>query len=424
MLLAQAAFSNVAYYYRVIQGVLLAQKIVLHINSDEATLDRNALLALSHAKRDKNFYITTNQMAWSGLHLIQAALESNGNRSITDCLRLSVDASSSDPRDKIFGVHSLLPSGTREFLPVDYSLDYEQMFGLALMLCIVECGHLNLLVHASLPRTSNIYSACTFGREEFREFLLLGRDHMVGVEDSSYFCIGKGNRPWKPRVSVKMISSTTQRLDTVIPGREAMASVVQQASDQMPLQQFLPRLKVRAHLLDISCKFRGSKGHTKDMMEDIYLHMSLADDDVSSSNIEIRKYLWLGSLFQLPRDRVFSGETVQQAFWPKRSIFNQSDFEQFKMEVDSMPLSTMFRTRYTVGFSASNHIAGDHVFAIDGVPIPFLLRQVGPAMFRIVGQCYLWAARELDYWSPGTHKGLWLERPSDLGEGTRMIEIY
>jgi hypothetical protein len=44
--------------------------------------------------------------------------------------------------------------------------------------------------------------------------------------------------------------------------------------------------------------------------------------------------------------------------------------------------------------------------------------------YRIVGYCYLWAAGELDYWSQGTYKGLWLERPVDLGEGTRRIEIY
>jgi hypothetical protein len=53
-----------------------------------------------------------------------------------------------------------------------------------------------------------------------------------------------------------------------------------------------------------------------------------------------------------------------------------------------------------------------------------MLRQVGPETYRIVGHCYVWAACELDYWCPGTHKGRWLERPFDLGEGTRMIEIY
>jgi hypothetical protein len=412
----------------VIQEVLLAQAIVLHVNSDETRLDRTVVLDLCETKDVNNPFLTPDLVEGSGWHLLQAAFEENKSRSMIDCLRLSINASSSDPRDKIFGVHSLLQPRTKRFLPVDYSLDYEQVFGIALMLCIAEMGRLNLLMYARLPDTSDIYSACTFGREEFREYLLHG-DYLAPEENSSTFRFTECNRPWRPCVSVKMISSTTQRLDTVIPTREGLVSVVQQTSTRFPFQQILPRLEVRAHLLDISCETIGRKegvspDSTTDILRDIMLHMSLADRDVSSSAIGSSEWLWLGNIFRLPRDQKLREETDQRTSRPTVSIFNRSDFTQFQMEVNSFPISTILRTYYSVGFSTSNHIAGDHIFAIDGASRPMMLRQVGPDTFRIVGHCYLWAARDLNYWSPGTHKGLWLERPFDLGESTRMIEIY
>lgn len=67
---------------------------------------------------------------------------------------------------------------------------------------------------------------------------------------------------------------------------------------------------------------------------------------------------------------------------------------------------------------------GDHIFAIDGAALLLILRPISHGVYRIVGPCYLWAALDLDYWSPGSHKGLWLQRPFDLGEGTHVIEIY
>jgi hypothetical protein len=50
---------------------------------------------------------------------------------------------------------------------------------------------------------------------------------------------------------------------------------------------------------------------------------------------------------------------------------------------------------------------GDFIFAIDGAHQPLILRPISlrnfsladgnPLMYRIVGECYLWAAMELDY---------------------------
>lgn len=88
------------------------------------------------------------------------------------------------------------------------------------------------------------------------------------------------------------------------------------------------------------------------------------------------------------------------------------------------PDFSLFRTHYSVGSSRSWHTAGDCIFYVDGVPRPLLLRPVGSGTYRIVGVCYLWAASKLDYWCPGTFKGLWFEKPFDLGTQARIIAVY
>jgi hypothetical protein len=347
---------------------------------------------------------------------------------ILDCLRISINASSSDPRDQIFGVLGLLLDRTRSFIPVDYSLSYEQVFGLAIMLCIAECCNLTILLCASLPATPEFESACSFGLEEFRRFVLDRKDRQYGFNyPLPRF---KGKRRWRSHISVEMYSRTTQSLEPVldrIPPDAAPSSTIQQSSTQFPLQQLLPRMKVRAHLLDISCESMRRANELPrylEFLKNIPSEMLLDDENFGSSNTKYSCWEWLGRLFQYPKNWDLSEDHVQQTSGITQSIFNYHDFENFTREIKTIPISNMFRTHYSVGFSTSNHIAGDHVFAIDGAYVPFLLRKVSSNTYRIVGYCYLWAAGELDYWSQGTYKGLWLERPVDLGEGTRRIEIY
>lgn len=87
----------------------------------------------------------------------------------------------------------------------------------------------------------------------------------------------------------------------------------------------------------------------------------------------------------------------------------------------------LFETHYSVGFARAKLQPHDRIFAVDGVPTPLILRQhpERDTAYRVVGECYLWAALELDYWNPGTRKGRWRTRLYDLGQvQTRTIEMY
>jgi hypothetical protein len=408
--------------------MILAKALILHVNSEELILDRSTVMRFSRVKTSETPFLMTTLAERSVRR--EAWERPEDLRPFIDCLKLSINASSSDPRDKVFGVLSLLHPDVRDFLPVDYSLDCEQVFGLAVMLCIAECRTLKILMYASMPSTSNLESACTFGIEQFREFVL---DWNHSRDNESNVRFYTRDIPWHRWLSVQMLSSTTQTLETIIVNHEPSdmldsgSSSVQQASTQFPFQQILPRLKLRAHLLDISheslreahvlAKYMEGTAHTT-------LDMLLEDKNFGSSDLVDSDWRWLERLFQIPEDRELCIECVEQGSRPTKSVFDRAELTKFIKEVETRLIWTMFRTHYSVGFSTANHKAGDQIFAIDGVHEPFLLRQVRPGTYRIVGRCYLWAAGELDYWNPGTYKGLWMERPVDLGEGTRIIEIY
>jgi hypothetical protein len=69
---------------------------------------------------------------------------------------------------------------------------------------------------------------------------------------------------------------------------------------------------------------------------------------------------------------------------------------------------------------------GDEVWAVDGVRVPLILRKTGWLQYRVVSECYFWAALELDYWNPGSKKGRWgddVELPS-YPEQTHFIDIF
>ncbi|KAH7408591.1 heterokaryon incompatibility protein-domain-containing protein [Phaeosphaeria sp. MPI-PUGE-AT-0046c] len=441
------------YFSRVwvIQEIHLARIIVMHINSDEVTLRNSVINRLRH---------------YDAIHVPQLLRDISSDqhtRTIIECLRISTAAHSSDPRDKVFGVLSLLDTQSRDFIPVDYALSYNQVLGLAVMLCIAECTDLRLLLFAHLPATSDHSTACTFGLEEFRRFLcdrkngILGRsasfkdtwddvqkhrrrfyndirttrglDNDPWLEDIhlafdyDYRCV-----PWFAHVTARMKSIRTGSIESVKTLSAEKLSYIEHNPEWYATHQILPRIKVRAHLIDISL---GQLSRECTSLSDIVRNQGIDEDS---------KYAWLHRVFQRPQDAEMSSNhqrsTAMTLANPETSSdFNGIDFMQCDSHIQDgsdtsrffghhPPDFSLFRTHYSVGSSRSWHTVGDHVFAIDGVSWPLLLRPVGSGTYRIVGLCYLWAAANLDYWCPGTFKGLWLEKPFDLGAQTRMIEIY
>ena len=84
----------------------------------------------------------------------------------------------------------------------------------------------------------------------------------------------------------------------------------------------------------------------------------------------------------------------------------------------------VFFTHNSIGLSKAKFGKGDLVFAVDGVKTTLILRKNGPQQYKIVGECYLWAAFELDYWNAESKKGRRRTRPYDHDYNqTQIIEI-
>jgi hypothetical protein len=85
---------------------------------------------------------------------------------------------------------------------------------------------------------------------------------------------------------------------------------------------------------------------------------------------------------------------------------NQRDLMRF-VDIGSQvgPWLRTFSSYFSAGFAVPGYRRGDMIFAIDGVRTPLILRQTGEQSYRVVNECYLWTAPELDCWNLGTKKG-------------------
>jgi hypothetical protein len=381
---------------KVIQEIVLAKLAILHVNEDSVRLSPAVLTQLIDSCKDHEIPV---QLRW--------ASGSDRLNGVLDCLNLSFNAQSSDPRDAVYGILGLVKPHIRDLIPVDYSLSVDQVLGKALLACIAERQDLSILSYAWLPSDSDHHLASCFSSKEYNKLLHsktpLDRPSWFSSSNAPNFSQVEG-RPWRREVTVTNAPYPTNQENNLEATADEGCSVIEVIAASVPTHQILPGLRVRAHLIDITCgpPYGGITWSSRDFYR-----------------------LGLSSCRSDPTREYFKAKWVP----PSYSGYSEADYPDHYKFIKSLPVNdsaTVFCTYYSVGFT-SRHLyrAGDYVFAIDGAPYPFLLRKIGQAKYRTVGMCYVWAALELDYWNPGTRKGIWLDRPYDLGQKqTQMIEIY
>jgi hypothetical protein len=340
---------------------------------------------------------------------------------------MSMNASSADPRDKVYGIVSLLKLETRAMIKVDYNMDYTSILRDVIMACIEECEDLTILLYTK-PKNHIDDTAHWLSEEDFQSFLLQsdpiydslqsGRHSQLytpeyhplrsSQQEKTYqFPVEPGGvvrRRWLPCIST-LASAPAYAYDMeTADARYHAKSLVSYSYDydlhhlglrQSLQQRLLPYFMVRGHLIDMS---QGL--------------MAIEARDLVPTDLEFDSHMmhaWVPQYFT-------TGNKT-----------NERDLRTFVRYIEANKLAEdalMFQTHYSVGFTTANHDPGDNVFAVDGIPEPLLLRPLGNEKYRFLGRCYLWAALELDYWNVGSHLGLWPDRPYDLGsEQTRMITL-
>lgn len=147
------------YFKRVwvIQEIVLAQRLILHVNTSRAVLTQYALLRIR---------ITTEASS-----PLQLRADFDATPSLEGCLRLSLDCDCSDPRDRVYAILSLLKPSLRRLIPVDYSLTHNQVTQNVISAYRTIYQPKNSIEHRYAFKKPQSSSADALEVDEFMEFL-------------------------------------------------------------------------------------------------------------------------------------------------------------------------------------------------------------------------------------------------------------
>ncbi|KAF7672217.1 het-domain-containing [Alternaria burnsii] len=353
-----------------------------------------------------------------------------------------------DPRDEVYAVLSLMEPQARSLIPVDYSLDLDVVWRNAIAAIIITQGNLDILSHVGVYRHRSLLNN-RVRRSYMNRVDIAGYLERVASSNSHHLTLpySEGHRatPW--RAQLVMPSNPSD-----IPQQSATFSII---GPPVNSNSLLPRFCVRAHYIDridVPMVFRPSlkkRKRGKDYGNDaVYYDWDQEPFD------RIRSYSVrsLVAFFKADVDNVSTtdphkpshgtsgfhpGTVTSGSERPEALIMNDPSIEDTDLSEFIRICQTsrkgrpLFTSHFSVGFpgiSSMKRIVqqGDEIFAIDGARTPFILRKRGRVAenYKIIDECYLWAALELDCWNPGTRKGRWgpgVERPTTTQ--TRMINI-
>jgi hypothetical protein len=400
----------------VIQEVALARAVYLLVDGDEIFLSRTAMEQLRLIARQSNYQLPGVLRTRLGAH-------STPFTSMVTCLRAGLACECADPRDKIFSVLSLMDTHSRSLIPIDYTLDVASVYASAIVALVTSLGNLDLLSYAAGTFTLdrfNLFLDEKDHQERVRYVTFHGRPYALPTQFNGRFG-SNTTRPWRANIEACTIEEMG-----VIPDstslHEHTAVVFCRKPRNSPQGNILPHFQVRAHFID------------KDLSDfpynDNYWNMDASTigdaiyKDVKRSGASYShgaECRWV-----LPFFRRFCNIAPGSEHMHPRVHHNLDDLIDFaKTAVKHGESRRMFTTSNSVGFAREGFQFSDEIWAIDGARVPFILRKIGPKTYRIVGECYLWAALELDYWNPGTRKGRWSEdRPAHNEQQTHFIEIH
>jgi hypothetical protein len=403
----------------VIQEVALARAVYLLVDGDEIFLSRTAMEKLRLIARQSNYQLPGVLRTRLGAHLTPFT-------SIVTCLRAGFSCECTDARDNVFSVLSLMDTHFRSLIPVDYSLNVASVYASAVVALVTSLGNLDLLS----------YAASVFTVDRFRLFLD-EKDHQERTDSGlaipfstvpfvlpAQFTDRSGcnaTSPW--RANIKTCTTEEIRPIPDLSSEHEYSTVIfcQNLRDSVETN-ILPRFQVRAHFID--------KDLSGFPYNDNYWNIDASTigdaifKDVKRSGASYShgaECRWVLPFFRRFRNIAPGSEHMHP--WVHHNLDDLIDFA--KTAVKHGKSRRMFTTSNSVGFTRDAFQFMDEIWAIDGARVPFILRKIGPKTYRIVGECYLWAALELDYWNPGTRKGRWNENePAHNEQQTHMIEIH
>ncbi|KAH7073307.1 heterokaryon incompatibility protein-domain-containing protein [Paraphoma chrysanthemicola] len=416
----------------IIQEVVLARTVYLRVNADEVLLSPIAMDYLTTVATQYDYYLP-------GVLRVRWTLERMLFADIASCLHAGLEGQCTDPRDQIFAVLSFMDPRARALVSVDYSLQTILVYANAVTVVLICHQNLDILSEVSCGATDQWQSFPGLTLYQFSTFLQQKDDEIQLVLRSQWKTRSVRKRirqftedkvgSWRSKVEVQ-VTDRLPSTPTITSGKALLSYLwLHFLATEPDIQDpwgwdIFPRLQVCAHYVDTVDGGFYSLG--KDTPQSRCVRYSAEDDgsfrrDVSSQAvIDAFRPFFRHSETPVAADTSF----LPQSF--AESDTNLLDLEIFKQQIKGLdPDLICFTTTCSVGFALTDFLVGDEVWAIDGARAPFILRRTGDYTYRIVCECYLWAALELDYWNPGTKKGKWNKNRTAHGaQQTYSIEIH
>jgi hypothetical protein len=395
-----ARLFGLRYFSRVwvVQEVLLAQNVFLHVNNKVEQLREEILRSICDICTSRSVSIPWLSR-WISVW--------NQAPGIILCLNMSLNCSASDLRDQVFAITGLLHPCTRAIIRIDYLLSLDEVLATAVIACIAECGDLDVLCYARLPKDGDRHNAPSLRTEQFKAYLI--RQGSKGVLDPSQmwerydqdrFC-----SPSFPKVVMRTGCKRCGPPNHHVASRDSMCafqwassksssiSTFERSNRPVPQNQILPCLEVYAYSIDTCTK------STDQRLNDFIGELEAGAHSPSLSGV-------FHNLLKA-HDRGLK-DLITELKIAKDKMWASIDY-------------TVFYTRHSVGFTSGHCSPRDIVFTIYGATHPFLLRPVGHGEFRIVGECYLWNMSKVGYLTnDNVESGGWM----NFKKQKRFITIY
>ncbi|CAI6335625.1 unnamed protein product [Periconia digitata] len=335
-------------------------------------------------------------------------------RDLLACLQATRSSLATDPRDKIYGIHSLLNPESRALIDIDYASGVAEVFTKAAAVVVRERQSLDIILRAITSRRDAHISGP------------LSPDSVDGLpswvpnwyQDTSIWSCQFESEvlgPWKSTVDLVVDNSRereppTEQLDSSGVTTEMLAS------------PSFTRLRVRAHFIDVivSIDYEQLMGFmacrqfftlvrhliegAMDPLQTLPLDQELPQDQYRHVRSDSNRIIQL-----MHRCGVPGGQDLGALFKEWQTRYSWHSFENSGYGTQTRN-NTVFRTRYSIGHTPSHYTAEAlTIFAVDGVRDPLILQktETNEHSYKIIDGCYLLAALELDRLNTPHSTGLW-----------------
>jgi hypothetical protein len=314
-------------------------------------------------------------------------------------LQMTHNCSSTDPRDKVYGLLGLVGERLQNLIEIDYSQTVEEVMTRAAAAIIICREDFEILAYASLrarPAQKRLPTWVPDWAEYDGEITLRPQFQTSKIG------------PWTSLEKLMGSRSSDRRLSEIDWG-----AVVDIPASWPANLSSKPSVEVRGHCLatiDSTTKQEHGSSQWQDAQDFGDSLGALIEDHSTPKDFDMRlwptRFQWL---FNPSYMRLDDSQLQPDSTSAMKSFSNLhwAGLQQFCTELQTLGRNKyIFRAEYLPAITNHDFDVGDTVWAVDGCTVPLILRpdnhvtqgDAGRRSYTIVGDCYLFALSHMDCW--------------------------